>query len=174
MRRGRPKGVNDVCGHADVKHKAKGLCKMCYEKRASVQHETYRKTVKGALRTLMGNAIASTNARRRRGKDMCNVEIDKEWILERLEIQQHRCYWSDMPIGFHPESRHPWKVSLDRRDPSKGYSKENTVLAAWCINAFRSGLTEEETRNALSLLRNQMVRTELMTQKSLQSDLSAT
>jgi hypothetical protein len=147
---------------------------MCYEKHASVHHQNYRKTLKGALRTLIGNAVASTKARRRRGKDMCDVEVDKEWILERLELQQHRCLWTDMPIGFHTELRHPWKISLDRKDPSKGYSKENTVLAAWCINAFRSGLTEEETKTALSLLRVQMVRTELMTQKSLQSDLSAT
>jgi hypothetical protein len=105
---------------------------------------------------------------------MCDVEIDREWILERLELQQRKCYWTGMPIDFHAELRHPWKVSLDRKDPTKGYSKENTVLAAWSINAFRSGLSEAETREALRQLRAQMAGTEFTTQKSLQSVVSAT
>ena len=173
MKRGRPRGII-ICEHTNAKHKANGLCKLCYKSSASIQHENYRKTTKGALRTLIGNALTSTKTRRARGKDMCDIEIDKEWILERIKIQQYKCYWTNMPIAFYAEKRHPCKVSLDRKDPTKGYSKDNTVLSAWCINAFRSGLSEAETREALKLLVYHMSVTELTTQKSLQSDLSLT
>lgn len=48
--------------------------------------------------------------------------------------------------GNHPEyfPGHPNTASLDRRDSSKGYTKDNVWVISWLANRMKSDATEEE------------------------------
>jgi hypothetical protein len=165
-RRTKYRRLNDVCGHFNSKHYSLGFCRVCYhshyfnktgelefqrQKANSLDGKAFKKLRSNILYTIR-RAIEATDKRRQRGRPMCDVEIDEKWFINQLEVQENKCYWSDLPIYFSDVSRHPWQISLDRIDPSIGYSKTNTVLTAWCINAFRGDMTVTETRKTLLLL----------------------
>lgn len=172
---------NDVCGHLELEHYAKGKCRKCYSKdperiaqrkaylnteagRKSVakyrskpevvkQREAYRAKPIARAKKLVRSALSSNNERRERGRLMSDVEIDADWVLAQFERQGGKCYWSGVPLEWvTTPARGPWQVSLDRLNSNLGYTKQNTVLAAWCMNAFRGLMSEDETRDALRRL----------------------
>jgi hypothetical protein len=96
--------------------------------------------------TLIRNAKTSTKLRISRGREMEPVSIDKEWLLAKLEEQKGLCYWFNIEMSIPIGVRNPANISLDRLDPTKGYTPENTVLSCAGANFMRSNLNEQETR----------------------------
>lgn len=161
---------NDVCGHVEIEHYAKGMCKVCYsaQPEMKVKRKIYDKTTEGIAsiakyrqsekgRTthalalsrphiraskLVSSSRQSTVERQARGRNMCDSELTTEWVIKQYERQQGNCYWTGAPISWSEHGklklhdRTPWSVSLDRKDPTIGYTQDNTVLAAWCTMPF--------------------------------------
>lgn len=77
------------------------------------------------------------------GKDLYNI-----WIS-----QNKRCYYSNilMSIDFNKDKL--TSVSIDRKNPKKGYIKNNIVLCCYGLNSFKFNLTEQETFKFLDLIK---------------------
>ena len=60
-------------------------------------------------------------------------ELDFEWAWNKLEQLDFKCELTG--ISFTWESRQPTALSIDRIDPSKGYTKENVRFVCWWLNA---------------------------------------
>lgn len=69
-------------------------------------------------------------ARQRAKKAGLPMELDLEWAVERMV----RCELSGLPFNEDP-GRHPRSRSIDRIDSSKGYTKDNSRMICWALNA---------------------------------------
>jgi len=56
-------------------------------------------------------------------------DIDEKWILEYFKATRFRCYYSNIIMGL--DSSKDWFCSIERKDQTIGYTKENTVFT--CI-----------------------------------------
>lgn len=99
------------------------FCKKC-------KWEKSRASKQARARELLQNA-----------KSRARVTITKEWVLERLEAGH--CEVTGVPFVFLHE-RHPHAPSLDRRDPSKGYTPENTRLVTTHLNVALNSWRDEQ------------------------------
>ena len=95
------------------------------------QHAT---KLSAAFSILKGSCRSSTSSRNKRGKNHQQSEITTEYLIELWEKQRGRCYYLDIPLNTCGD----WKVSIERLDESKGYTKDNVVLVA------------QETQNAFA------------------------
>ena len=59
--------------------------------------------------------------------------LDFEWAWAKLVEQDFRC--SLTGIAFTWGVKDPTTLSIDRIDPSKGYTKENVRFVCWWVNA---------------------------------------
>lgn len=71
--------------------------------------------------------------------------IDLKFIEELLIKQNNKCYWFniDLDIDSIEGSRNPAKLTIDRLDCSKGYSKDNVVLTSYAANCGRGDCSIE-------------------------------
>ena len=65
-------------------------------------------------------------------------QIDEGWIHMKIREQNNKCFWFNNEFIFEFNERHPLKPSLDRLDRSKGYTRENTVVACYAANFGRN------------------------------------
>ncbi len=63
--------------------------------------------------------------------------IDFDWAWSRLESNDFRCEITGMKFVY--EARHPKGLSIDKIDPSKGYTKDNVRFVCWWMNAAMGG-----------------------------------
>lgn len=71
----------------------------------------------------------------KRGKEH-NLTVDD--INRMYEEQKGLCYWFKVPLIPSENSKHPQQPSLDRLDGTKGYTKDNVVLACYSANIGRN------------------------------------
>jgi len=73
-----------------------------------------------------------------------NITMEEAWEL--YEAQDGKCFYTGQPIEFSANSRKArhGSASLDRRDSSKGYTKDNCVWTNKDINRFKNKYSEEE------------------------------
>jgi hypothetical protein len=83
---------------------------------------------------LKGGCRGTTESRNKQGKNHQQSEITIEYLIELWEKQRGRCYYLDIPLNTEGD----WKVSVERLDERKGYTKDNVVLVA------------QETQNAFA------------------------
>lgn len=71
--------------------------------------------------------------------------IDLKFIENLLIAQNNRCYWYniELEIDSIEGSRNPAKLTIDRLDCSKGYSKDNVVLTCYAANCGRGDCSVE-------------------------------
>lgn len=83
-------------------------------------------------------------ARRRARLKGLTFEITKEWVEAR--IRSFYCEATGLPFDLTkiPGRRNPYGPSLDRKDPSQGYTRENTQVVVWIYNTLKSDFGEEE------------------------------
>lgn len=67
--------------------------------------------------------------------------LDKEWAVARWTGSCELCR---LPFVIAKRLRHPLSPSIDKIDPTKGYTKDNCRFVAWAINAFKGTGTDEE------------------------------
>lgn len=136
--------------------------------------QKYKKTNKGkeatkryaekAFKTPEGRAtrmIAQTRVDARRADRI--FELDKEWLLDKLK--NGICEKTGLPFVLNGKdkqelnqktSKHPFSPSLERKDSTVGYTKENTIVVCliynYCKNVFEEEAVEMFCRAYLNNL----------------------
>lgn len=121
------------------------LCLLCENKRktgyqVSSRKSSFRGKVISMLRTAKGRSKA-------KGLDF---DLDVDYVIERLELNGYRCEKSGVPLDQSPSEDHEFSVcsktslSLDRKDPSKGYTKANTQLVSYHYNVAKNVFSEDD------------------------------
>lgn len=66
-------------------------------------------------------------------------EIDEKFVMELLEKQNWKCYYSGIQMNY--EHGNPLSFTLDRKDSNLGYTKENVVAACHFVNKAKMELS---------------------------------
>jgi len=106
--------------------------------RQSLRSQNFYKSVSGRAKTLFKSA-------QRRSVQYSEFDISVEWIQEKLE--KGVCEITGIPFDFEPHpvyDKNPFSPSIDRRDSTKGYTKENTRIVLWQVNLMRGEMLDEE------------------------------
>lgn len=100
------------------------------------------------------------HVKRNAKKDGVAFDLTKEWICERLE---KGCEVTGVPFDL--TTRNPglcgfanvqkYAPSLDRKDNSKGYTKDNVQVVIWMYNAAKHIFSHEDVLEFARLLLSQ-------------------
>lgn len=73
-----------------------------------------------------------------------NIEftIDREQIFGLYKKQKGLCALSGMELSIEPGSL--WGLSIDKIDPSKGYTLDNVQLLCWAVNRAKGEMNQSE------------------------------
>jgi hypothetical protein len=83
--------------------------------------------------------LYTLNRIKRKDKD-CDIDI--EWLHEKFS--NGICEVTGIPFDFgYGRKRHPYSPSIDRIDPTKGYTKENCQIVIWIYNMAKGEWSEE-------------------------------
>ncbi len=88
----------------------------------------YRKTVGGRISGML------RDARSRSKKTGIFCDLTRDWISARLK---NGCELTGLPFRYSNDGRSkmdPFAPSIDKRDPSRGYTQENCRVVLWGIN----------------------------------------
>lgn len=87
------------------------------------------------------------------------ISLNITWldIFNQYQNQNGLCYYSRIPMnlsyGVSEFKVCPYnQLSIDRKDSSIGYTKDNIVLSCYCINNFKGDLTVDQFREVLRML----------------------
>lgn len=70
----------------------------------------------------------------------CDLTLD--FLLDLLEKQEGKCYYTGIPMVT--TKRSPYIVSVDRKDSSRGYERDNVVLACWRANKMKQEFSVQD------------------------------
>jgi hypothetical protein len=130
--------------------------------------ETYRKRAnhqsiywKARAQTIEGRALRLLNsAKVRSKKDLLAYDLTPEWLIEKLT--SGHCEVSGIKFDLllsQTTSKNKYAPSLDRIDPSKGYTKANTRCVVWMYNSCKSEYSDGEVLEfARALLKTDLLR----------------
>lgn len=115
--------------------------------------KSHRKTVKGRASFLLRTA-------KKRAEFMdLEFDLDLDWVIERLEPMI--CEATGVPLTFDvPDNQRSggFSPSLDKKDPHKGYTKDNCHVVCWMYNRGKGQDSHEDViRMATSLLLKEKV-----------------
>jgi hypothetical protein len=106
---------------------------------------------------------AYNSAKRRADTRKISFDISSKYLKELYVEQDGLCYYSNMPISMvkrDPKVLHdPFKMTIDRIEPSKGYVVGNVVWCAYCVNSMKQkmplktfiGVCRAITKNSLHI-----------------------
>lgn len=102
-------------------------CKECISERMSKARDTPR----GMMQILLQTAKNSTNFRKSKKnsyKRDHTFDIDFDFLVELYKKQKGLCAYSGLPLQFGSYKEKNWTISLERKNPLKGYTKDNVCL----------------------------------------------
>jgi len=70
------------------------------------------------------------------------LDLDESFLYYLYYKQKCRCYYSGIKMSFNTGDK--YKISIDRIDPQKPYSKANIVLSCWVVNDMKKNLKQNE------------------------------
>lgn len=82
-------------------------------------------------------------------------DIDTEYLIALWESQKGKCYYSnlDMKAEGKVNGFQGWfSPSLDRKNPSLGYTKGNVAWCCFAVNSFKQSMTEEQFKELLKTI----------------------
>lgn len=123
-----------------------GLCRPCASEANKARYQKYEKV--DSLKAIF-DAFKRNAQFRGRTFTLTVEDVQALW-----NHQSGRCHYSGVPMTT--ELKSPNKVSLDRQDPSLGYTKENVVLCAARVNLMKRDMTVSEFREVVCSLHNHM------------------
>lgn len=103
----------------------------------------YYATPKGRAANLLSSARSSS---KKRGLEF---DLTQNWIRRRIEAGQ--CEVTGLPFI---SGERPWCPSLDRTDPTRGYTKDNVKVVVWMYNSCKGVASHEDVlkfANAISI-----------------------
>lgn len=96
----------------------------------------YTNTHKGRLKTLLKGAKASAKNRQQEFK------ITYDDLLNLWNSQGGKCLYTGWTMTT--RTKDLTLVSIERKDNSIGYTKDNVVLICWCVNRAKSTMGKKE------------------------------
>ena len=110
-------------------------------------HQKMQSTRKGRT-TILLNRVR--NRSRRFGTE-CDLDI--EWLRRKIEEQDDRCARTGIPFSYEAGPPTPWQPSLDRKDSTKGYTKDNVQVVCLMYNLAKNAADDDDVRSfAIALL----------------------
>jgi hypothetical protein len=103
------------------------------------QKGLYRRSTRARANVLL--QAAKTRARKR---DQA-FTITMDWVERKLLAGV--CEATGVPLTL--DAGTPWSPSLDKIDPEKGYTPENTRIVTWFYNRAKGSSTDGETRRLI-------------------------
>jgi hypothetical protein len=86
------------------------------------------------------------NARQRAKQNGLDFDLPLEWVKEKFE--KGTCDVTGIPfsdeVGTGKGQAHPFSPSLDRTDPTQGYTVENTAVVVWIYNCAKHVSSHED------------------------------
>ena len=128
-----------------------------YERKVLAHSESTRIYKKNhPIMIATSSAIQRDRAKYHTPKDQL---VDVKFIEELLVKQDGKCYWYNikMDVDSIEGSRNPLKVTIDRLDCNKGYSKDNVVLASYAANCGRGDCPKELWENIIKIIGNGII-----------------
>ena len=116
-----------------------GYCKPC----ADQYGKAWRRTLHGCLVDSLNRAHHNTRGRNTKGRDL-ECTLTKNDMIQMYKNQGGLCYYSGMRMGIGSKGEEVFKMSLERKDDSKGYTVENTCLIIWGLNAAHGHTVNRE------------------------------
>jgi hypothetical protein len=108
-------------------------CKEC----VSIRNKEYAKTPRGHISKLFRHAKSSTKTRTKIDNLRDNsLDITEEFLISMYYKQEGLCEYSGLPLTFGTYLENNWTCSLERKDPMKGYTQENTCLICLEFNTI--------------------------------------
>lgn len=94
------------------------------------------------------------HARKRAAKFGWAFDLDEHAEAMRTRVEKMTCEMTGLPLvssaGVGSPGQRRWNTpSLDRIDPTKGYTYQNTRIVCWAMNAAMSTWGEEVTRTVM-------------------------
>lgn len=127
-------------------------CKECFSNYDCVQNGYKKKNalLKTDLKVYLRNKTSSLE-KKCKDKNL-PFDLSKEFIYDLYLSQKGKCYYTGEEIVHNPGCHQHNSISIDRKDPHKGYTKDNVVLAMFCINSFKGMMSENEFKNFLDIV----------------------
>jgi len=112
-----------------------------------------RKTAK----KLLANVNYSQGRNRVSNRPIKEITLTEDSLLEKFSKQDGKCYWSGLELNedFNYIKHHPFAISVERLDNSKGYTYENTVLTRRLFNLGRMAFPESDFKNVVKKLQQE-------------------
>ncbi len=117
-------------------------CKECQKQK----HVDYASTPRGKLMERLSGAKKRTQARVSRSdiKRNNSFDIDFDFLVELYYQQKGLCAYSGIPLTFGLYLEQDWVISIERKNPLKGYTKENVCLICFEFNSSdRTAITND-------------------------------
>jgi len=97
-----------------------------------------------------------TNAKHRAKTFGLDFSLTNEWVEERL--LKGTCEVTGLPFEFEAGNgrgkRSPWAPSLDQKNPSAGYTQENTQVVVLVYNLMKADYSEEVVKQLAGAIIN--------------------
>lgn len=131
------------------------ICKICINDTSSTIKAYKKKNKKiknslssGNVKTYIKSRVGQFRARAKRNS--LEFDLDFKFLFDLWNSQNGLCYYSQRKmIAGHKKYSGcaAWdSPSLDRKDPYRGYTKDNVVWCTYAVNSFKQALTEEQFR----------------------------
>ncbi len=76
-------------------------------------------------------------AQHRANKHNLDFNLDIEYLAKLWNDQNGKCFYTNLPMKWAKDRVSFWSPSLDKLDPTKGYTKNNVVLTLFAVNSFK-------------------------------------
>ncbi len=119
------------------------------EKTRAYHANQARNNISYYRRNTLKAKISSAKTRSRKKK--LDFDIDEQFVRGLLDKQNNRCIYTG--IEFIPLNR-KYSMSIDKIDPTKGYTKDNIQLTGRYVNTMKARLTESEFFEIIKLIIN--------------------
>ena len=113
--------------HRQFKHY---WCNSCLYKEQNKQ--PYRNSKSRLITVLLYSSKNLAKIRSKNNSEKGMIDIDREFIIKLAEKQNNKCAISNIDLDWKKNS--PKKVSIDRIDSNKGYTKDNVRLVCHQVN----------------------------------------
>jgi hypothetical protein len=106
--------------------------------------------VQHSIHLLLQNSKRNAKKRFNKGRIDCGTfDLNFYTIISILSKQQYRCAYTNQPFD---QNHKLLKMSIDRIDSSKGYTKDNIQIVHWGINRMKMDLSQQDFLHFIQLI----------------------
>lgn len=93
-------------------------------------------------------SVIMKEVKRRANKYKREYDLDLQFLVELYNSQEGICPYSGCKMSFDLHSYE--RLSLDRKDSNKGYTKDNVIWCCWIANNMKQDMTIEKMKDWIS------------------------